>query len=38
LGTVVLGAFEDARVKSLLGLPEEENPLYIMPVGRPAGP
>ncbi len=34
LGTVVIGAFDDARVKEILNLPENEKPLYIMPVGR----
>jgi len=35
LGSVVMGAFEDARVKSVLGMPEEEAALYIVTVGRP---
>lgn len=34
LGTVVIGAFYDDRVKKVLGLPKNEEPLYIMPVGR----
>jgi SagB-type dehydrogenase family enzyme len=33
LGTVVLGAFDDTKVKDVLGLKEEE-PLYLMPVGK----
>ncbi len=34
LGTVVIGAFHDERVKEILGLEKEEEPLYLMPVGR----
>ncbi len=34
LGTVVIGAFMDDRVKELVNAGEQENPLYIMPVGR----
>jgi SagB-type dehydrogenase family enzyme len=34
LATVVIGAFFDGQVKSILNLPENEHPLYIMPVGR----
>ncbi|RLI91482.1 MAG: nitroreductase [Candidatus Altiarchaeales archaeon] len=33
LGTVVVGAFDDQRIKEILNLTNEE-PLYIMPVGR----
>lgn len=34
LGAVAVGAFNDERVKRVLGL-EREEPLYIMPVGHP---
>lgn len=34
LGTVVVGAFRDDKVKNFLNLKEDETPLYIMPVGR----
>lgn len=34
LGTVTIGAFSDERVMDILGMPESEIPLYIMPVGR----
>jgi SagB-type dehydrogenase family enzyme len=33
LSSVPVGAFQDAEVKSLLALPEGEEPLYIIPVG-----
>ena len=33
LGTVVLGAFDDKQVKEVLSL-REEQPLYLMPVGK----
>lgn len=35
LGTVYVGAFRDARVKQVLGMPEAEDPFAILPVGRP---
>ena len=35
LATVVVGAFDDAALKALLHLPEAEQPLAILPVGRP---
>lgn len=34
LGTVVVGAFEDAAVRRITGIPEAEHPLYLMPIGR----
>lgn len=34
LGTVAIGAFDDGGVKQVLGLRDDERPLYIMPVGR----
>ena len=33
LGSVPIGAFDDAQVKEILSLPVEEDPLYIIPVG-----
>ncbi len=35
LGTVYVGAFNDMRVKRLLGLPADERPFALLPVGRP---
>lgn len=37
LAAVPVGAFTDGQVQSLLGLPEGWTPLYLIPVGRPAG-
>ncbi|MEJ5304760.1 MAG: SagB/ThcOx family dehydrogenase [Ignavibacteria bacterium] len=34
LGAVPIGAFYDEKVKAALKLPENEQPLYIIPVGR----
>jgi len=34
LKTVEIGAFSDRKVKELMKLPEYENPLVIMPIGR----
>ncbi len=34
LGAVTVGAFYDEQVTKLLDLPEKEQPLYIIPVGR----
>ena len=35
LGTVVVGAFDDAEVKRVLALAVNEEPLCLMPVGKP---
>lgn len=35
LGAVPIGAFDDARVHDVLGLPADEQPFYLIPVGRP---
>jgi SagB-type dehydrogenase family enzyme len=35
LGAVVVGAFDDDRLRELLKLPEGEAPSYLMPLGRP---
>ena len=34
LGTVMVGAFDDDRVADILELPEDESPVYIVPLGR----
>jgi nitroreductase len=34
LGTVVNGGFSGDRAREILKLPENEEPLYFMPVGR----
>lgn len=34
LGTVVVGAFRDDEVRELLGLSPDQEPLYIIPIGR----
>jgi SagB-type dehydrogenase family enzyme len=36
LGTVTVGAFDDEAVARALGLRSGEQPLYLLPVGRPA--
>jgi len=36
LGTVVVGAFYDERVRDIIKMPENEVPLYLIPVGRKA--
>jgi len=35
LGATVVGAFDDNKVRSVLGLAHSERPLYLVPVGRP---
>ncbi len=35
LGAVPIGAFQDARVQEVLGLPPDHRPLYLIPVGHP---
>ena len=35
LGAVTMGAFEDERVKQVLALPRDHQPLYLIPVGHP---
>jgi len=35
LGTVVVGAFDDAEVSKVLGLAGNEQPLCLMPIGTP---
>jgi len=35
LGATVVGAFGDAEVKAAAALPEDAQPLYLVPVGRP---
>ena len=34
LGTCAIGAFTDEALKKLIGMTEDEVPLYVMPVGR----
>ena len=36
LGCVVVGAFDEENVKSVLSLPKEHEPIYIIPVGYPS--
>jgi len=35
LGAVPVGAFHDRRVQQVLGLPDDREPLYLIPVGAP---
>ncbi len=37
LGTVLIGAFDDAAVRRVMSLPAGEEPLSVMPVGKPGG-
>lgn len=37
LGAAVVGAFNDRRVASVIGLPKQETPLYLLPVGQSSG-
>ncbi len=34
LGTVIVGSFDDAQVATIAHLPEDEDPLCMMPIGR----
>ena len=36
LGGTTVGAFDDAELQDLLGLPEDWEPVYVLPVGVPA--
>jgi len=38
LGCVVIGAFHDEYVSEILGLKQGEEPVYIIPIGRPLNP
>jgi nitroreductase len=35
LGTVIIGAFDDDRVRHVLELPRRETPVALLPVGSP---
>ncbi len=35
LGAVPIGAFEDDKVKQVLALPSDQQPLYLIPIGHP---
>jgi nitroreductase len=34
IGTVTIGAFDDRGVQSVLGLPQDHAPLYLIPAGH----
>jgi SagB-type dehydrogenase family enzyme len=34
LGSVPVGAFDDGKVKDVLGVPQDHEPLYLLPVGH----
>jgi nitroreductase len=34
LGAVMVGAFDDAEVRRIVALPADEEPLYLIPIGR----
>jgi nitroreductase len=34
LGSVVIGAFEENKIKQIIELDEDEVPLYIIPIGK----
>ena len=34
LGAVTVGAFSDAGIKEALGIPDNESPLYVIPIGK----
>jgi SagB-type dehydrogenase family enzyme len=35
LGTLVVGAFRDEQIQALLNCADDEQPLYLMPIGKP---
>lgn len=35
LGTTLVGAFQDDEVRRILGVPDDEAPLLVLPLGRP---
>jgi nitroreductase len=35
LGVVPIGAFNDDHLSEILGLPDHEAPLYLIPIGHP---